>query len=349
MYSLSFNKDICLACETLDCLLRCQYIDIEIEAAKAEKKKIVNGQYSDILKQCATCYACEEYCPNSNHPFFQIVELQEEIGYCPAPRPITNQQIKMYAPKGDNDLGYGLRNPSISLCLFPDMKERLSGEIFEETSSFLGRDFFCNLVYLHFAKMSLIKERLPQVVDNINKNLAKSGLKELVCFHDECFAGFTYWAEAYGLEVPFTPIHLYEFLLKRLKALKERIKPLGSIVAYQRPCSNRLIPKTQGLVDEVFRLIGARRADRKYDRENALCCGSIIIMQGRDELAEEVQEKNIQDMVDSGARYCLFNCPMCYYTLGEKVEKRGITPVTMPDLCRFALEEVQEEYGEIYE
>ncbi len=337
MYALNFSKDICLACETLDCLLRCQYIDIDIKSAKVEKKKIITGQDSYVLKQCTTCYACEEYCPNRNHPFFQIVELQEKKGYSPAPRPITNQQIKMYAPKGDIDPGYRLTDPCISLCLFPDMKEKVKGALFHDTSNFLGRDFFCNLVYLHFARMSLIKERLPQVVKNIDDNLKKNGLNELVCFHDECFAGFTFWAEAYGLEVPFTPIHLYDFILERLEGLKSKIRSLDKTVAYQRPCSNRLIPETRGLVDEVFQLIGVKRADRKYDHENALCCGSIMVMQGRDDLAEEVQEKNIQDMVDSGAEYCLFNCPMCYYTLGEKVEKRGIIPVTMPDLCRLAL------------
>jgi Fe-S oxidoreductase len=339
MGDLIFDRDTCLNCETLDCLVRCRYLGLDPESAGKEKMKILGGEDSAVLHECVTCYACEEYCPNNNHPFFQIVELQEKRGIYTAPRPITHQQIKWYSLKGDNDLGGSLESPAVSLCLFPDMEEKIQGDIFEGASPFLGRDFFCNLVYLHFAKMSLIKERLPRVIENIQKNLEKNGLEELVCFHDECYAGFTHWAKAYGVEVPFRSIHLYGFLAQRLRALEGKTRPLHKKVAYQRPCSNRLIPETQRFVDEVFELIGAERVPRAYDRETALCCGSILFMQGRDDLAEELQEKNIRDMVEAGAEYCVFNCPMCLYTLGEAVSKAGITPVMMPDLCETALGE----------
>ena len=339
MRDLICDRDTCLNCETLDCLVRCQYLDLDPDRARKEKIKILHGEDSFVLHECTTCYACEEYCPNNNHPFFQIVELQEKRGMCTAPKPITHQQIKWYSLKGDIELVEPLASPTVSLCLFPDMEERIQGDIFEGASSFLGRNFFCNLVYLHFAKMSLIRERLPRVIENIQLNLEKSGLDELVCFHDECYAGFTHWAEAYGVEVPFRSIHLYDFLATRLKALGEKISPLHKRVAYQRPCSNRLIPETQRFVDDVFELIGAERAPRAYDRETALCCGSILFMHGRDDLAEEVQEKNIKDMLEAGAEYCVFNCPMCFYTLGEAVSKAGIVPVMMPDLCQMALGE----------
>lgn len=339
MPDLLFDEDICRKCESVDCLIRCQYLYLDLEGAKREKKRILDREDSLVLSECATCYACEEYCPHNNHPFFQIVELQEKRGMYTAPRPITHQQIKWYSLKGDVDLPNPLKAPALSLCLFPDMEEKLQGQLFEGASSFLGRDFFCNLVYLHFAKMSLIKERLPQVIANIQRNLEKYRLPELVCFHDECYAGFTHWAKAYGVDVPFRPIHLYAFLMERLLGLKDRIKPLKARVAYQRPCSNRLIPWTRGYVDKILEMIGAERASRTYEGENALCCGSILFMQGRDDLAEELQAKNIQDMVDAGAQYCLFNCPMCLYTLGEAVGRQGITPVTMPDLCQMALGE----------
>lgn len=339
MPDLLFDESVCRNCETVDCLTRCQYLDLDIEGAKREKRRLLDGEDSFVLSRCTTCYACEEYCPTNNHPFFQIVEIQEDRGMYTAPKPITHQQIKWYSLKGDVELPGPLQAPAVSMCLFPDMEEKVQGQLFEGASPFLGRDFFCNLVYLHFAKMSLIKERLPRVIGNIQYNLERYGLSELVCFHDECYAGFTHWAKAYGVPVPFHPIHLYAFLAERLRDLREKITSLKVRVAYQRPCSNRLIPWTLGLVDEVFDLVGAERAERTYEGENALCCGSILFMQGRDDLAEELQEKNIRDMLDAGAQYCLFNCPMCLYTLGEEVSKRGIVPVTMPDLCRMALGE----------
>ena len=85
-----------------------------------------------------------------------------------------------------------------------------------------GAEFMCPAVHSHFARMSVIKERLPVVIDNF----AKLGVKEVICLHDECYGTFTSIAPAYGLEVPFKPIYYMDFLLERLKEMKEKIKTL---------------------------------------------------------------------------------------------------------------------------
>ena len=95
MYALKYDPQICVQCETCDCLMHCQYMDFELAEAKAEKEKILAGQNSEVLSNCVTCYACEEYCPADNHPFYQIVERQEEQGILPVPIPITKQQLRM--------------------------------------------------------------------------------------------------------------------------------------------------------------------------------------------------------------------------------------------------------------
>jgi len=84
MYELNYDPQICKNCETGDCLIRCQYMELELAEARAEKAKLLKGQDTHILLECATCYGCEEYCPFDNHPFYQIVERQEEKGIlCP--------------------------------------------------------------------------------------------------------------------------------------------------------------------------------------------------------------------------------------------------------------------------
>ncbi len=81
----------------------------------------------------------------------------------------------------------------------------------------------------------------------------------MICYHDECYGTYTQLAPAFGIPVPFRPIHLFEYLIERLEALKDQIRPIGMKAAYQRPCSNRLIPETQPLVDEIFRRVGVER------------------------------------------------------------------------------------------
>jgi len=333
MYKLKFNAKICAACGTYDCLVKCPYLHLDLEEAKKEKWKMIRGEYSFVLTDCVTCYQCEELCPYSNHPFYQIVELQEAKGIYPAPKPITNQQIKSMSPVGKGKVEE-LHDPVISLCAFPEAKRSLGSSLFRNPTSFFGRDYFCNLMYLHFAKSSIIKERLPRIIENIwEHKLNKSENKELICYHDECYATFTSWAPAFDIEVPFKPIYFYDYLYNRIKASIENITPINAKVAYQRPCSNRLIPEQQHWVDDIFELIGVERVKRKYDREDALCCGSILRMQGRDDLAHDLQIRNLEDMVAAEAEYCVFNCPFCFYTLSEMVRERNIKPIMMIDLC----------------
>jgi len=336
MSRLKFDKKICASCETYDCLVKCRYQYLDLEKAKEERWKLIKGEDSIVLTDCVTCYSCEEYCSYGNHPFYQIVDLQEEKGIYPAPKPITNQQIKSVAPIGKRK-AEELDDPVVSLCAFPEAKRSLKGNFFDGPPSFIGRDYFCNLMYLHFGKSSVIKERLPRIIDNIwNDKMSKSESKELLCYHDECFGTFTSWAPAYDIDVPFKPIYFYEYLYNQLRENADHINPLNSKVAYQRPCSNRLCPEQQHWVDDIFELVGVERVKRQFDRDEALCCGSILRMQGRDDLAHDLQKKNIEDMVAADVEFCVFNCPFCYYTLSEMVKEKNIKPIMMVDLCNLA-------------
>lgn len=339
MYELQFDPALCANCTTVDCIMKCQYIDMELATAKEEHDKVVRGEDSSILRKCVTCYACEEYCPCDNHPFYLIVERQEQLDIHPVPKPIEKSQVIMMAPKGRIER-HEVKEPVINLCYFPMLKRSITGKLYEEASLIMGSDIFCNLMFLHFARNSVIKERLPAMMDNIMAyHLGPSGVKDFVCYHDECYGTYTSWAPAFGMEVPFRPIHLFDFLQKRLTELQSQIKPLGIKAAYQRPCSNRLCPETDRFVDGIFELIGVERAKREYDHENALCCGGVMEAQQLFDLAEEVQGKNVEDMKASGATHCVFNCPFCFFTLMGKVTEKGMTPILMSDLCRMALGE----------
>ncbi len=335
MYQLKTDPDLCRRCETTDCLARCQYLNLDPEAAKREKMKMIEGLDSIVLHQCATCYGCEEYCKHRNHPFYLIVGLQEKRGIKPAPEDFIREQVKLFAPREEAKITE-IDGTPLSMCLFPKLKDsRIAGSIFEGTSVLMGRNFFCNLVYLHYGMHSLILER----VENTINNFARHNIDELVCFHDECYALYASYAPAFGLEVPFRPVHLFEFLHRRLLDNAGKIKKLGLKVAYQRPCSTRLTPEKDHYLDKIFALIGVERVKREYDGENPLCCGAVFRAQGRGDLADDVQARNIGDMVQSGAGACVFNCPMCYMTLSGAVAQKGIRPILISDLCRLALGE----------
>jgi Fe-S oxidoreductase len=260
-------------------------MDLDIDKAKEEIMKISEGEDSFVLQDCVTCYGCEEYCKRGNHPFYLITERRQQKGILTSPRAITKQWINIGEPRGKYRLGE-IKEKILSFGFMPEFLQLVKGRLFDDVmpSYVFGQEFFCNVVYIHFANTSIIKERLPMVIDNFKK----LGVQEVVCVHDECYGSFASLAPAYGIEVPFKSIHYFEYLYNRLEGL-------GG--------------------------------------------GGIFSMAFGYELANDVQKRNVDDMVDSGAEYCVFNCPACQSALAAKVTKKGIKPIHIIDLCRMAIGE----------
>ncbi len=339
MAELKFNPAICESCATMDCLTKCQYIDLPFDKAREEQKKMIRGEHSLILTECVTCCGCEEYCPNNNHPFFFISEQQEKLEINPVPKTVASAMVNVLAPNGESK-ELEMKKDVINMCTFSMLTGTIRGKLFKDVSTFAGNDNFCNLMYMHFARNSVTSERVPAVIDNImTKYLKKNNISELICYHDECYGTYTKWAPLNGVEVPFKPVHFFEFIHRRLIELKDDIKPLNIKAAYQRSCSSRLTPETDHFVDDIFKLIGVERVDRVYDRQNALCCGAALEYQQKFDLTEDNQDRNVDDMKASGAAYCVFSCPLCFFTMMGKVFKKGIMPILISDLCLKALGE----------
>jgi Fe-S oxidoreductase len=336
MYQLKFDENLCKTCPTGDCLVKCQYMDFNKNEAIAEMVKVYKGEDSTVLHNCVTCYACEEYCKRGNHPFYLITERRQEKGILTAPRAITNQWINIGEPRGKFKLG-DITKKVLSFGFMPELIQLTRGRLFDDVmpSYIFGQEFFCNVVYIHFANTAIIKERLPVVIDNFRK----LSVEEVVCMHDECYGAFASLAPAYGMEVPFKPIHYFEYLYNRLNTLKNEIRPLNITVAYQRPCSSRLSSDKHHFVADIMQLIGADLIERTYQDENALCCGEMFGMLTGYDLRHDVQRRNLDDMVEHRAEYCVFNCSACQNAIATKVAKRGIKPIHIIDLCRMAIGE----------
>lgn len=343
MYTLNFDVEKCECCETQACLTRCQYLNLDRESAKREILKIARGEESFVLQECVTCYACEEYCPMGNHPFFLIAERQEALNVPPVPRPLIQRAVNLGIPfRGEPDITE-VHGPVLNMAAFSELTGLIHGRLFEGVPviSTDGRKmfhYFCQLMYFHYGRSSVIKERLPKIIETISRHKPT----EVICFHDECYGAYTSYCSAVGIEVPFTPVHFFEFLYRRLTELKDVITPVNLKVAYQRPCSSRLSPDKHHFVKDIFELVGAEAVQREYADENALCCAGAIQGQKREgsrKRAAEIQRKNIEDMKKAGAQVCVFNCPACFQTLGAMVAREGINPIHMSDLCRLGIGE----------
>jgi ferredoxin len=328
-----FDLSMCDSCG--DCLVRCQYVDYDRSKAIQEITALIEGKDAEILRECTTCMACNEYCTKGANPYELILQLQEEKGVMP----LSEEQLNRFTAqehftsqviKGDP------AQPALSLCT---MKNRLpdgavKGQIFDGLTIVDGGEYYCYILHLHLARESYFRNNIQKFIDS----LASLGKKEVVLIHDDCYSTATTKAREYGIEVPFRPVHIIEYLLNYLKEHPNNITRLNKKIAYQRPCISRYTTEKEPMLDELFELIGVHRVPRKYDRQDALCCGAAI-MDKEPEKGMKLRDKNITDAKGYGADAMVVLCPICWMMLSQPCLERGLPPVYLTNLCRMALGE----------
>jgi len=329
-----FYEERCDFCG--DCLVRCAYVDYDKERAAGEIRALIDGKEAPILSSCITCYACNEYCPQEARPFDLILERMEQYQSFPAPSEMVANQETFFTPGSPVKLEEtGER--VMSACVFGNTEADLfQGRLFEGLPILKGRHFFCFILFDHLGAGSITKKHIQGYVDS----LAAGGAKEVVLFHDDCYGALVDVAPQIGVTVPFRPVHIVEYLQRYLESHKDELRPLNLRVAYQRPCASRLSPAKEPAVDAVLKLIGVERAERRYDREGALCCSGAIA-QWDGERAAALRARNLEDAQGAGAQAMCYLCPMCRRVLSGDAENRGLANYHVIELVRMSLGELE--------
>lgn len=318
-----------------DCLAKCPYMDFDQQQGAREFEKLVKGEPVDWLKRCITCFACNETCPCQARPFDLIVKRMEQQGNYVDPNLLAALQTRFTA-RGDFQPP-DVKSPVLALCTIEAvMPWAFQGQLFDGLDIVKGRHYFCNVLFPHLGNESILRSGIKPLVDKY----AGLNVEEIIFAHDDCYSLMVDAVPQYGVELPFRPVHIFEYLLRYLRDHPDRITPLHWKVAYQRPCASRLSPAKEGLLDDIFALIRVERVERRYDRLNALCCGQALkgFMQ-RGEKYPAFQALNIRDAKDHNAQAMAFLCPMCLDALGSSCRDAGMETLMVSDLCRLALGE----------
>jgi Fe-S oxidoreductase len=330
-----FDVSKCNLCG--DCLVKCLYVDYSREKAIAEMQALINGEDADILKECITCFACDEYCERGANPFDLINTLQEEK----QSQTVDPEILKKFEPMWNSPTEVVEGEPGkpvLALCTVDPFldPEMLNHPIFEGMTTVKGKDYFCNFVLPHLLKGSEFEAAGRQFIDN----LAELNAKEVVFIHDECYAMIIQMEKKFGVKAPFKAVNIVEHMVRYLKKNKRQITRLNKKIAFQRSCSSRSNPKINKWVDKFCDLIGASRVKRQFDRECALCCGASIIALGKVEKTQEVQGMNFQDAVSNGAEAFACLCPVCQFSLKDISAMNQFPDIFIVDLFRMALGEI---------
>lgn len=319
-----------------ECLVQCQYVNYTREEAVVQIRQLIEGRAAEILKDCVTCCACNEYCPAGANPFDLINHLQEVHKSLPIPEKVkrfmdAGATVPSVLKKGDGS------RPALSLCVMePFMpKDAIGGQMFENMTIAKGGEYFCYLGYVHIGMGSPLEANAKRFVDS----LASIGSEEVVLLHADCHAMISRMPD-YGIKVPFKATHIVEYMKEYLEEHRAEIKPLGRRIAYQRPCASRYSSEVEPILDEMFGLMGVERVKRKYDRISARCCGGLFSRIYPERIMPMVKE-NIDDAVQAGAEALVFLCPLCMGALGKLAAEKGLRPIFITQLARMCLGELE--------
>jgi Fe-S oxidoreductase len=323
-----FDETRCDRCG--DCLVRCAYVDYDRERAVFEIDELIAGRSAPILSSCITCLACNEYCPTGARPFDLILERQEQFRSLGIPPEMLATEEARYAATGE------VRVPeNDGRVLSSTDADLFQGRLFEGLPTVKGRHFFCYILFDHLGAGSVTRRHAQAFVDN----LAATGAQEIILFHDDCYGMLVDRAPQFGVEVPFRPVHVVEYLRDYLQDHRQDITPLGMRIAYQRPCASRMSPRKEDAVDAVLGLIGVERVQRRYDRESSLCCGLAATM-FNPQIAPVIRQRNLDDALEADAEAMCYLCPMCRRGLADDARARGLDGYHIIELVRMALGEL---------
>jgi Fe-S oxidoreductase len=326
-----FQRERCDGCG--DCLVDCPWMEVERGEAQAWIAAMLAGERSPVLAKCITCYGCNETCPRGANPFDLIAALQEKYEVFSSAEAAAAQEARYVF---DQELrGYPAAARVMSTCVFGKTDAHLLEGSLYDLPRVGGKPYFCWVLFSHTGAESIQRKHAGELV----ARLAMTGAKEVVCFHDDCYAMLARLAPDYGIDVPFRPVHLAEHLVAALKADPQRVRPLGMKLAYQRPCASRFTPEKERFIDELFALAGARRVERAFDREHALCCAGIKMLLGQGDPRPD-QEKNIRDAKAAGADAMVCLCPMCMHSLAGVAGELQMPLVFLGDIARMAIGEM---------
>ncbi|MBS3732572.1 MAG: (Fe-S)-binding protein [Desulfobacterales bacterium] len=325
-----FKQERCDLCG--ECLVKCQWIRADTDQATQWMAAMIKGEKTPVLDQCITCYACDEYCPSDAAPFDLIAELQEKYQVVPA-RQIEKTETRFSFSGELRDVPSAER--IMSTCVFGKTDAHLIGGKIYDLPQIGGKPYFCWIMFTHMGAPSIQEKHAREFVDR----LAATNAREIVCFHDDCYAMLVRYAPEYGIRVPFRPVHLSEYLVEYLSSHRNEITPLNMPIAYQRPCASRHTPEKEHFIDEMFELCGVQRVKRNYDGVNALCCAGIKTVLGMGDPRPDM-ETNIRDAKNAGAKALVCLCPMCMHALKDVAADLQMPLIFLGDLTRMAIGEI---------
>jgi Fe-S oxidoreductase len=348
-----FNQETCKRCGL--CLHLCPFIEMPKEETKAEIERMIELKESlIILKNCAGCAFCDVICPTQSNPSHlrKDITTRKNSDKGRACLSLITDQVPF------NMMTIGLEfEPEEQL---KDMDAYLNPDPNEEVF-YLG----CALshIYTDLAKTKLMR-RFPKIGGmkyccgvyahafgeeearikgkQLLKEFEKLGTKRLITFCTGCddIIGHVYPKIIPEFDIETVNIATY-LLQEHQKREIAFTHPINKRVTFHDPCAWRMLkPEIRENPRKLLQLMGADVVEMKHNREKSLCCGTPLIISGKNlSLGSKIAEKRVSEAKEIDAEVIAVSCTGCFSALVEKAEEQNIEVYYITELAQMAIGE----------
>ncbi len=214
--------------------------------------------------------------------------------------------------------------------------------------TYLGEEESCCATpMLAAGKWDLFAETMKRNV----KAVKDAGADTVICSCPACDmmwrTVYPEWSEKLGLDYGITAKHYSEVVGEKIRAGEFAFPEDGAEpvkVTWHDSCH---IGRASGVYEPPRELInaipGAQLVEMDHNREEALCCGSVLTLIKEPPIAAEIGRQRLDEAVEIGADKVLALCPCCEFQLRVSADKKDV-PVEVVDLARFAAERLGYEF-----
>ena len=208
--------------------------------------------------------------------------------------------------------------------------------------TYLGKDeMCCGIPFFSAGKWDLFARAVEHNINELNKR----GVEEVVISCPGCWVTLNHyyreWAKKLGLDYNIRAKHITEVAAELVREdklkFKQTPKDTGK-VTYHDPCH---IGRHGGIYEpprEVLHAIpGIELVEMEHNRENGLCCGSVLSRVGRPPAADAIGALRMTEAEEAGADIVLTTCPCCEVQLRVGARAKG-SPVRVLDFSDIVAE-----------
>ncbi|MHC4780886.1 MAG: (Fe-S)-binding protein, partial [Planctomycetota bacterium] len=317
----------------------------------AEGKIPMSQELTDRILSCTTCEICNNRCPVElpiepdwmtlrgnliegkgfgTFPPFEMMAAalgsQGNIwaGFRKDRAEWVDEEIEKELTKGSSTFYFAGCTASYVEKDIAKGTARLLGEAGVEFDTLGNEENCCGIPMLMAGKWEDWESNLRRNVDNFKK----AGAKEIVTSCPACWLVwhtlYPQWCERLGISYPFESKHYSEVLAEQLREGKLVFdKEVNETITWHDSCH---MGRAGGIYDPPRELLaalpGADVREMKHNREEALCCGSVLTLIKEPEVAADIGKCRLDEAVECGADAVLAACPCCEFQLRVTADRK---------------------------